>query len=70
MIPIQLTENHFISPEAIAHVWCNPKTAARDAFLATFGPMYYRIAIQGSKEPKACVETVDSATGHRSKVCE
>lgn len=27
MIPIQLTENHFINPEAIAHVWCNPKTA-------------------------------------------
>lgn len=27
MIPIQLTQNHFINPEAIAHVWCNPKTA-------------------------------------------
>ncbi len=27
MIPIQLTENHFVNPEAIAHVWCNPKTA-------------------------------------------
>lgn len=26
MTPIQLTENHFINPEAIAHVCCNPKT--------------------------------------------
>ena len=27
MTPIKLTENHFVNPEAIAHVWCNPKTA-------------------------------------------
>lgn len=27
MTPIKLTENHFINPEAIAHVDCNPKTA-------------------------------------------
>ena len=27
MTPIKLTENHFINPEAIAHVCCNPKTA-------------------------------------------
>ena len=27
MIPIQLTENHYINPDAIAHLDCNPKTA-------------------------------------------
>ena len=27
MIPIKLTENHYINPNAITHVDCNPKTA-------------------------------------------
>ncbi len=27
MIPIKLTENHYINPDAIAHLCCNPKTA-------------------------------------------
>lgn len=27
MIPIKLTENHFINPEAIAHLDCNPRAA-------------------------------------------
>ncbi len=27
MIPIKLTENHYVHPDAIAHVDCNPKTA-------------------------------------------
>ena len=27
MIPIKLTENHYVHPQAIAHVDCNPKTA-------------------------------------------
>ena len=26
-IPIKLTENHYVNPEAIAHLCCNPKTA-------------------------------------------
>jgi hypothetical protein len=27
MVPIKLTENHYVNPEAIAHVCCNPLTA-------------------------------------------
>ena len=37
MTPIKLTENHFINPEAIAHVCCNPKTAGdRSAMYIVF----------------------------------
>jgi RHS repeat-associated protein len=44
--------------------------AARQWFLSTFGQANYWQAVKGSSsEPKACVETIDSATGSHSKEC-
>ena len=31
MIPIQLTENHFVNPEAVCRLHCQPKTDDRRA---------------------------------------
>lgn len=37
MIPIKLTENHYVHPDAIAHVDCNPRTAGdRSAMYIVF----------------------------------
>jgi hypothetical protein len=36
MIPIKLTDNHYINPEAIAHVRCNPTTAGNTPAMFIF----------------------------------
>ena len=44
MIPIKITENHYINPEAIAQLCCNPKTAG-----AT--PAMYIVFTDGEQTP-------------------